>query len=1642
MTRTRSICSLCGFLAIAAAMALLSNPDGDLAAQIVKKAVAAPKDGKEAKDKSESTDAFSVNVDREASNRVEAIRQYLLKKDPPYDQIVEPMQRMLESPQDSFIEVEKEGTRKKVSVRLEINRMIGLMPEAGRQFYQVTFGPRADQKLKDAILNGDRVGLAEVSEQFLHTKAGGEATVLLGTYYLDRARYIQAALTFQRLSLRNDRDELPAVVRFKAAVAFRRMGDDRNSEAFWKKFVEATKDRREVVMGNKSFTMEQIKKEYDRARDTGKLSEATEWYTFRGDITHSAQGRGGRPFFEPRLNFPMVQRGDTPEDIEVNKPTAEWIDLKIKESLKRFESTRAVPMPMFFPIGASGRVMFRTYDGVYCYATRDDAVQKIRAGELAWAQTAEGSLSQMAKDAKGRGALDGTYLTQTWLNPQMGGAPGVLFENNLIGTLSHDGRNLYMIDDIAVPPHPSFANNMNQFNGMEGQRTSFGPFNDAVHHSKLLAVNLESGKKAWSLGARTPGGPKPGDPKANVKRDAAGFFTDCHFLGAPMPLGGKLYVVVEKEAVLHLACLDPNRTDALGQPAAELVWSQVLGSPNNRILQDSNRRMQGVHLAYSDGIIVVPTNAGAVLGVDLLSHSLVWSHPYREISQTDPSQPALGGGPNARLRGGMGLQPVAVNGGMAINQERWRASAPIVADGKLIFSAFDSSWLTCLSLQDGTELWKVRRAQDDLYVGGVVGSRVVVVGMEKTRILDMNDGGKQVGAEIVTGKPSGVGSLAGGVFFLPLREATNTREPEIWSIDVAKGAVVARTRSRKKHVAGNLMFFEGDVFSQTAEALSIYPQLDIKVAEAERLLKLNPEDPNGLIELAELQLDDGRLDASIEGFRKALSGKPKDEYRVRGREKLFDAMTDLLGADFTRGEKYLAEYRELCDVPGNPPEELRRRRNAHLLIAKGREAQGKLLEAFEGYMTFGTLAGNRELLDVPDQVNTTVRPDVWSRGRIVSMLKKATPEQRKPIEDKIEAEWKVAKQSNDAEKIRGFVRVFGGMLSVGNEARLFLADRLLTTNNEEDVREASGILTVLRDGGEPSLAARATESLARAWIRKGLMEDAMSLYADLGTRFGKLTLPDGRTGEEVYGDLITDKRFLPFVEPQKRGGSAFKNYKGEQIDGPSGQAVVAYAVDVEGENLPFWQRNKLQAEMNMPGTGSFGVRMLDRVTGEEKFRSKPMQQPNYFYPQNNPTIQVRHRFAQVRGHTMLVNVGSTVSAYDLADKKSLWEYDLLGKVSIVNKQAPGVGFDPDGAVRLTYSDGWSHRAGHPGILESSYVCLITREGLTTLDPVRGTVLWEKKLNSARLQLYGDASHIFVFELNQEGYPGSCQVIRAEDGVSLPSRDFSNLMTKGHRYRISGHRLLSIDERAATYYDILKGENLFRKELEKGTLPIRSEDALHMGYVTPKGEVVVYNGITGQQVFAAKMDEKKLPEHLAKVDDAMLMSDPERFYVALNRPVEAAQMAFNNGNQVVQQGMKLTKVNGTVYAFERATGKRLWFSAEQFDNQMILTEQFADLPIIFAGNTATQMVNGNFQGQTIRLIAIDKQSGKTKYRRESPTGTIYAITNDLKTGVIEFLRYDMRVRFTPANAEGKKDEPKKEGLVLPPMPPKVERIVPK
>src|SRR5262249_3862865 len=311
---------------------------------------------------------------------------------------------------------------------------------------------------------------------------------------------------------------------------------------------------------------------------------------------------------------------------------------------------------------------------------------------------------------------------------------------------------VYAVDDLALPPHPNFLQNF----AWGGGQPSFLELDDAVKHSELMAIELDTGKLKWQVGGR---GEK-------------GDLNDCFFLGPPLPLGGKLYVMVEKNSELRLVCL----TAATG----ELEWTQTLAAVKDRLTSDVGRRIHAAHLAYGDGILVCPTNAGAILGVDLLTHSLVWAKPYREGTQAAAEpQPRMNG--RFIVRGGVMMQQQFIQ---HLSPD-WKASAPVIQDGKVVFTAPDGSSIYCLNLRDGSTVWKANRSDGDLYLAGVYHGKVLLVGKQRCRALHLSDGKTAWVQE--TGLPSGYGVASDKFYYLPLKSAAGGKDPEVCVLDINTG---------------------------------------------------------------------------------------------------------------------------------------------------------------------------------------------------------------------------------------------------------------------------------------------------------------------------------------------------------------------------------------------------------------------------------------------------------------------------------------------------------------------------------------------------------------------------------------------------------------------------------------------------------------------------------------------------------------------------------------------------------------------------------------------------------------------------------------------------------------------------------------
>ncbi len=1614
-------------------------------------------DKKEERPPEDENIPFGFQYDRDSKKQLEAAREYLGFKEIPWPTVCPLLQRILEAKSDSFFNVPymvgAERHFLRISVKTEANRIIAAFPKEGLQFYQQTYGQTASVALDDAIRAGyDIPMLADLSQKYFHTKAGAEATILLGTVYLERGNYLEAAYAFERILSRPGSEEvLTPRTLFKACLAFRRSGDERH-QALYKTTLptlQSATPMNGLAIGRKTYSFEQLKAELERPLDLIRVSSTVgEWAMKDGNPSRTATVEGGPPFLDPIFRSTMFHAGDD----DANS----WIKHELEKLFARDNKVKGVPLPAFFPITTSDMVLFRDYSGLHAVATRDQVVngRVVRAGELLWRSKDFVGIHQlmMSPNHELKEADLKDRVKRWWGTYTQTGVTSVLYENPLLGSISHDDQSAYFVDDLAIPQPPQYSH---PEMGMPAQPEFYSPAGElanAIRAGRLSAVDLRTGRINWDLGRvnipepysdnAAPPPPTPlTEEEADRTTDAYRLCVDAIFLSAPLPLNGKLYVLIEQGGVIRLLCLDPRNLVAVpGQTRKPtLLWSQKLGQPNNPLPKDSVRRYQGTTLAAGEGILICPTNSGAVVAVDIMSRSLLWAHAYRfEKSDMHVTRPTFG--PDGRP-----ILPIQLPEG------RWRAGGPHISNGRVILTAYDSNKLECLDLRTGKVLWKTNREANDLYVGGIVNDRVVVVGKNQVRgyHLSGEDAAKQeprlAFGPVNIPTPTGHGVGGKGIYYVPVRQdnaGTGSIPPaEIWAINVENGQLVSKTAARKRNDTselmaryglGNLVFQDGLVISQSAWEVACYPQLDQKKAEMDRLLKGNPRDPVGLLARGELYLDDGKLAEAIADFHEAEKNNLPEEKRPLLREKKYVAYTELIRADFTAGEKYLGEYKALCELPAPTDEGAeekvmredemnRRQRLFQYLLARGREGQGRLGEAFDHYIALAGMGEAKTLQEMPDEPNVRMRPDVWARGRIESMIRRAAdPAARKSLEDRVQKEWDVVKGGNDLKRLREFVAVFGSYFTAGAEAQFLLADKLLETNNEADAREAQTFLGQLRaTADDPTVRARATEALARLMIKNQLMEDAVGLYLQLGKEYPNVKVRDGKTGSDFLVDLLTDKRLLPFLEPSRYPMPT--RVKAEQKEAaPARNLGAQFEIEPSGDLFPMYRRYRFVIDQFMSGNGTWTVCAYDRATGAQRCSFGGLTPPNIY---NAGTVPFS-KFVQANGQLLLVQLGPWIYCFDLAEKKERWQRNLIGDAALgINQPNPQItDAGQDGEIVVRYADGYTITLGKAAVLQPGYAALLTRDGLEVVEPLTRRVLWTRKGIQDRTQLYGDSRYLVLVETGSDRRPVSTKVLRAIDGMPVEgSPDSGRVLAMAKWFQIMGRTALILEgsgdqPRSLRLHDLATGKDIWKKAYGAKAIPIKSLGNEWTGFIKPNGEAEVIETRTGRVVATLRIDEKKLETDLKPCQEAQLFADADRFYLFLDRDPSLPSTNGTRRQPVFNNSLRSHKINGPLYAFDRTTGKRLWeYGDGLFENQMLILEQFAELPVIMVAGPV-QNANGQL---TYPVVIIEKARGKLIFDRSVlyNNAFFHNLQVSPKNGTIELNRQDLRIHIS-ADESGK------------------------
>jgi outer membrane protein assembly factor BamB/tetratricopeptide (TPR) repeat protein len=1628
-----------------------------------------------------------IKDEKGRGKQIEAAIDYI--NDENWATAVERLQKLLEIDEDVFVRLKRKNAEGNevyvwVSAKQEADRLIGTLPPAGMDFYKATYGAKAADLLKKAKKNGDPGLLNEIMKKYAHTDAGAEAIKLLGDYKFDRGEYMPALLCYSKLINRLGPDKVPAPLLAKAAWAAHLAppsSSDKNivtaanvfsEKELWKMLRART---REVPLGEQAISVDDLQ-EHVAKLDRSRLERnATDSLLYRATPSRSNQLIGGPAFMTREWGISLLYDKDSS-----SLSAARSYIRKAKDALK------GQNQPIIFafsPIALSvlDRKGERTPLLIYKNFFGVTAVD-LRTGTLSWASPSDWSLQRMLSQGDTK-----KQAVAQWLQFYENQHPQILFENSTVGTLSTDGQFVYVVEDLAIPPYPqpNFNNGMIVPGGMPMQSNLSPELESAVSHNKLYAYSLaqNSGKLTWSLGTEEK------DP-----------LLDHYFLGPPLPLAGKLYLLADKQQEIRLICLDPSvlAKDNRNIQGA-IVSIQTLGMTQEKMQNDPLRRTWAAHLAYGEGILVCPTNAGAVFGVNLLENSLVWAYPYRDkndVRELSPQEQAMWNRRARLIRGGVMIEQPMQTVGNSHNQ--WKVTAPIISDGKVVFTAPDARSIHCINLRDGSPIWHFPKQEDDLYLGNVYNGKVLIVGKKNVRALSLSSG--ETLWTLETGTPSGQGIGSDHIYYLPLKDGGKGKEePQIIGIDMDRGRIVSRSKSRPSEpdkndadVPGNLIFAEGKVVSVTPFGKSehewegevvAYPQLKVKIAEMDELIAKNPNDANALTERGELRLDKGDLEGAIDDLTSALKNHPGKETRVKARAKLYDTLTVYIADHFNDAEKYLKDYEELCklDLEDAPEKERakleaeqRRRRATYLwLVGKGREEQGRLVEAFEKYQQFAQEAGKQsELVPAVDDRQVKAAPDVWSRGRIIAMMNKATPENRRPLEKLIAEKWTKLRETNDLQELRAFVRMFGSVSDAGKEARLELAERLMErkdSSDEHPLLEAELELNQFRTGKHrPELAARATEALARLYTRKGLLEDAAYCYRKLSKEYADVLIRKGKTGRQIYeDDAATDKRLLPYLDdPQPLGSVRKFGSKKESGDFQPPYRGQLFQFEHSGEKLPFFRHHIVGLTLTH---GNEQFKLLDRnlEDGHELPRevwSAPLpntgfsevnaqrQNPQQQFPGGwiVPIQDAHHpltRFPyETVGHLIVLPVGRRIFGIDPVNHRLLWDRDLLqdtpGSAATNGRPMSLVPDSHDGSLLVIYSNEWKLRLGQVSPFQGQTICIQTPKMLSALDPLTGRTLWSRMDVHSSNYLFSDEDYVFVVELDNQNHPSSTRVFRAADGISVKAPDFTALFEK--RLQVFDRYLL-LSETGPTnsvvvrLYDIVTGQDVWKQNYPARSIVARSEDAGLTGIVEPNGKVHVIDLRARKEVMSGEIYDPS--ERLKNVQAFHLLSDRNYYYFA-------SQMAAPNGgipmaalNVMVHLGMRTVPLNGYLHAFDRKSGNLVWDYSSREMPQYILLEQFDDLPLVFLtarsldGNAAVQagvpgmivrgrVMPGNMAPE-VKILSIHKGTGKVvcneKLSARSAT-PFFGVRVDLRANTVELLSQQWKIIHYPLTEDAKDAKP--------------------
>lgn len=1456
-------------------------------------------------DQNDLESSFFLPIPREDRLRLMRIEEYTKEKR--WTDAAQDLIDLLaaEDTEDFLVPLDGQGETTSESVKTSTLKLVKTLPPDVLEAYTLLVGGEPDVMLQEALATNDQRKLANVARRFLFTPDGEKAAIILARKAMDAQQWEGALLDLKRLDFKPPKTRrYQAETDLMTAICLYEVGQV--DQAVQK--IDDLKESRELSKLlppalAKLSTGTQI---LQKLIHVGSLSEFPPyaWTMFQGSESRTAPSRGSEPLQEIQWNARMAQSAQQQDDI--------------RNSIQRLRDNRVPAFPSVHPVVVGGQVIFRTPAGLLA--------TDIQSGKVLWKfpwDTIELELNEEEPDILSTilPGLPREFERSIWFDARS-------------GLLSSDGSRLYYVHE----ERPARDDLSSVF--ARGAFNVGGLLSGQGNHLYCFDIQRE-GAILWQLGG--------------VASDAGqeeNQLSEARFLGPPLPVGNDLFVLA--------GIIDEIRLLSLDAETGKIHWSQQLarqtsGSPDDLM----TTLLQSATPSHKGGILVCPTNSGAIVAIDLANRTLLWGFQYKEPTRIRA---------NRRTSSNQGNDLLAT-------ADRWTDGTPVIHQGKVLITPTDSDYLYCLDLLTGEKQWQ-RPRQDNVALAAVHKDIALVVGKTGVTGIDIESGEPAWTPEESPfpeqAMPSGFGFRLEGEYYQP------TTVNQILPIDIATGEQDEPIEAVGE--LGNLVCYQDYVISVSPEYVTAFKQIDALRREVTARLATNPDDAEALRMYGKLQKHDGDLAGAITSLRRSLELAPSEETRTQFVSTALAALNE----DFRQFRSVAGELSDLVDS-------IDERMSLARLTARGLHTEEEREEALSLYFRFLDLT-DEYLSDqvVPNEMiikdfdpGVEVTSDRWARGQISQLYDQMTSEEKAAADIQVQERLaRLREQGGDpTQALARFVNRFP-RFPAAQDARVELASLHLQAG--QTMQGEALVRSLIEDDLPPQELGPLIYQLAKNLDEGGLGNESAKWYARLSQQYADVPVDGSRTGRQVA--------VLPqwnSVERKLARGKPvwpYSDFEAKAADeGTAGFDRVDHPIRLQehNEDAPTDYSLLLDSDANL-------------IIVRDEFGNPVVRIP--FTPLSGRRLyipQINALHAQQTGHLLIVSLGSELQAFNMMPRlpgdssaRLVWNADLqhgLGGTTRRTREfeVNSKHSNPFADMEAIAEDVTTDKPIGQFACRDDLVCYQVGSQLVCRDPLTGEVFWKRDGMELGCTLIATEKKIVAIpkdpnaSRNQMGDVVQAWVLSADNGqlldmVELPSSD--RIWTVADGVVLAWQKRPVEGPQGLEAFDATTGKQVWARSYEA--------DSSTKGSVLKRQPGLVLLDRTGRLQLIDIPSGEVISEHIIVQSSEPIqlktVESDDQFLVAVYHPVPPRP----HFRSIPYEQSELL-LRGEIYALDNQTGEMNWNHPVQIHDSYLLEKfQSSGLPVLaMVAKLHRPDARTPQNTSATEVLLVDKRDGRLLYRGE-------------------------------------------------------------